>query len=430
MTPVVFRIHSPLKLVFFPAMVIALLWVSAPIDFIFSGDAETLLYSSVLVILFGLGLFCGARRWRSKSIIIEVSMQRVRRLVHLLALFGFSGLLLRFYERVILRAGGEITSDFMANRELIASGGSSSLALVAGFFATWLMLLPCAVMLLRKAGDMRMRYRLLAVLSLAYPFFDMVLQGSRSTLVMYAGVVFICFITLNRFRATPRALTLIAVGIVMMPFSLWLMGQVFAMRALQMGLDPILSMTTSGYAHFAPVSDELTRYLSATGMEGGNGFVYAFTHACQYLLHGMYEFFYVLKNIQGAGTEGLLSFYIPIKIFSSLAGGGDVEQRIVDGMIRPGVYTTLWGPMVYDFGKLGALMASLFFGYASGALSKKICSGRLEFFPLYFLVFGFLIFGFVVNLFASGTGQYSIYSSLALYFVLRLSTYRPIASRS
>lgn len=430
MTPVAFRIHSPLKLVLFPAMVMVLLWLFAPIDFIFSGDPETLLYSGFLVLLFGLGLLFGSRRWRTKTITLEVSRRRVGRLVHLLAVFGFAGLFLRFYERVILRAGGEISSDFMANRELIASGGSSSLALIAGFLATWLMFLPCAVMLLRKTGDLRMRYGLLAVLSLTYPLFDMVLQGSRSTLVMYAGVVFICFITLNRFRATPRSLALVTVGVAFMPLSLWLMGQVFAMRALQMGIDPIVSMTTSGYAFFAPASDELTRYLAASGMEGMNGFIYAFTHACQYLLHGMYEFFYVLKNIRGAGTDGLQTFYIPVKIFSSLSGGGDVEQRIVDGMLRPGVYTTLWGPMIYDFGLFGAPIASLLFGYVSGVLSRKMCAGYLEFFPLYVLVFSFLIFAFVVSLFASGTGQYSIYSYLSLYFVLRLRSYRLMASHS
>lgn len=425
MTAVVFRVHSPLALVFIPGVIIGLLWLFAPIDFIFSGDAQALLYSAFVVFLFGLGLLCGSRRWRARSVTVEVSRHHIRRLVHLLMTMGFGGLLLRVYERVLLRAGGEVSSDFMANRELIASGGGSSgLALLAGFFATWLMLLPCAVMLLRKAGDTRWRYGLLALLSLAYPAFDMLLQGSRSTLVMYGGIVVVCFITLNRFRLTPRALSVVVVSLVALPLSLWLMGQVFAMRAMQMGLDPIISMKTSGYAYFAPASDALTQYLYATGMEGLNGFIYAYTHACQYLLHGMYEFFYVLANMNGPGTDGLQTFYIPIKILSTVVGGGDVEQLIIDGMLRPGVYTTLWGPLVYDFGAPGALLASLLLGLAAGLVSRTLCRGGVEVFPLYLLFFGFLLFAFVVNLFTSGIGQYSLYSYLLLYVLLRMRRFR------
>lgn len=323
MTSLVFRVHSPLTFLLAPGVFIGLLWLFAPIDFNFPGDLQVLFYSIFIVFLFGLGLLCGSRQWRTVSVVVDVSPHRVRRLIYLLMIMGFGGLLLRAYERVFLRAGGEIGGDFMANRELFASGGGSSgLALFAGFFATWLMFLPCAVMLLRKTGDARWRYRLLALLSLAYPGFDMLLQGSRSTLVMYSGIVAVCFITLNRFRFTPRTLFMLVVSLVVLPFSFWLMGQVFAMRALQMGLDPIRSMTASGYAYFAPASAALVHYLNSTGMEGLNGFIYAYTHACQYLLHGMYEFFYVLANTNGSSTEGLQTFYIPSKILSKLGGGG------------------------------------------------------------------------------------------------------------
>lgn len=425
MTSLVFCVHSPLTFLLAPGVFIGLLWLFAPIDFNFPGDLQVLFYSIFIVFLFGLGLLCGSRQWRTVSVVVDVSPHRVRRLIYLLMIMGFGGLLLRAYERVFLRAGGEIGGDFMANRELFASGGGSSgLALFAGFFATWLMFLPCAVMLLRKTGDARWRYRLLALLSLAYPGFDMLLQGSRSTLVMYSGIVAVCFITLNRFRFTPRTLFMLVVSLVVLPFSFWLMGQVFAMRALQMGLDPIRSMTASGYAYFAPASAALVHYLNSTGMEGLNGFIYAYTHACQYLLHGMYEFFYVLANTNGSSTEGLQTFYIPSKILSKLEGGGDLEQLISDGMLRPGVYTTLWGPLVYDFGLLGALLASLVLGVAAGVVSRALCRGRVEVFPLYLLFFGFLIFAFVVNFFTSGTGQYSLYSYLLLCLLLRMRRYR------
>jgi len=421
MVCVSFHVCNPLKLFFVSGIILGFLWLFAPIDFIYFGGAETLLYSLSLIALFALGLFVGSRRWSSTHISLYLSLSRVRRFVHLVALFGFAGLMLRIVERIYIRAGGAISSDFMANRELIADGGSAGLALVGGVFATWLMCLPFTVMLLRKGGDRRWRYFLLATLSVSYPLFDMLLQGSRSTLVMYGGILFVSFISLHRLRISISTAVLMPILMIVL---VWSMGQVFTLRTSQMGLDPLLSMTHSGYAYFAPASEAVIGYLSASGLDGIGGLLYAYTHVCQYVLHGIYEFFFVVSSVEERSTAGLQTFYIPAKIISSLSGHGEIERVIAEGMLRPGVYTTLWGPMVYDFGFVGAVFASVFFGFGSGFVVRKVGRGNVEFLPLYLILFGFLLFAFVVNLFTSGTGQFALYGAILLLCLMRMRWFR------
>jgi hypothetical protein len=91
-----------------------------------------------------------------------------------------------------------------------------------------------------------------------------------------------------------------------------------------------------------------------------------------------------------------------------------MELLITGGVLRPGVYTTLFGPLVYDFGPWGALLACLVLGLGVGALVRKVKSGGVGFLPLYLIVLGFLPFAFVVNLFVSGTGQYALLGSAFL----------------
>lgn len=421
MNEVVFHVRSPLWIFLVPGLVCALLWLVAPVDFIFSGSAQTIVLALLMPLLLLLGMLLGFRRIRSVCVPVQLNRTRVRRAVYLVALLGFAGLALRLFERIFLRAGGAVTSDFMANREMLESGGSGLVSLIAGILVTFLLLLPFFCLLLRKLGVRRWRYTVLLLASLFYPVSDILLQGSRSTLVVYVGVALISWLTLNKLRIRLRFVAMMVVAVVGLA---WLAAQVFVLRTTQMGMDPVASMYLSGYAHFAPASVSVIEYLERNELAGGLMLVYAYVHFCQYLLHGIYELFYILSEVSIPSTYGLQSFYIPIKVLFSLYGGPDMESVLVVGVLRPGVYTTLFGPLVYDFGPWGALLACLVLGFGVGALVRRVRHGSLELFPLYIMVLGFLPFAFVVNLFVSGTGQYALLGSVFLAAFLSTRWFR------
>jgi hypothetical protein len=312
MSEAIFYIRSPLWVFLVPGVGGALLWLVAPVDFVFSGETQTVVFALLMPLLLLLGMLLGFRRFGSVRVTMQLNPARVRRAVYLVSLLGFLGLALRLFERIFLRAGGSITSDFMANREMFESGGSGLISLVAGVLVTFLLLLPFFCFLLRKLEGARWRYTALILASLLYPVSDILLQGTRSTLIIYFGVVFISWLTLNRLRIRLRFFVVILFSIVGL---VWLAGKVFVLRTSQMGMDPVASMYLSGYAYFAPASASVIEYLERNELSGSLMLVYAYVHFCQYLLHGVYEFFYILSEVSGVATYGLQSFYIPIKVF-------------------------------------------------------------------------------------------------------------------
>lgn len=418
---VTLHIRNPAWVFILPSIFCLALWMLAPIDFIYSGDASAILLAVLLPTFFTLGILIGFRRYHSSEVHINLNITKVRRFTILLSILGASGLTIRLIERIFIRARGSIGADFIVNRELMEAGGNGALALLGGVLSTLLLLLPFYVILLRRLGEKSWRCALIITLTAAYPISDILLQGSRITLIMYIGTFSAAMMTFHKARLRLRhliSLLLIITGLA------WISGQVFALRTEQMGLDPVVSMYTSAYAHFAPASNDVTRYLSSAGIDGLGGLVYAYVHLCQYFLHGFYEFIYVATNVEEPTTHGLQSLYIPAKITSSLMGGENIESLLISGTLRPGVYTTLFGPWVYDFGSYGSLLASLLLGFCTGSLARLLRKGNTSIIPLYIVIIGFLPFSFVVNLFTSGAGQYALLGACLLYIPLSSRSFR------
>lgn len=415
-----FYIRSPILAFTLPAFPFGMLWLIAPIDFASPGGIKASIIVFSLLVFFALGLCAGFRRFRSSIVRYDVDRRRLRRVVWILSVLGFSGLIVRLLERVFYRAGGEITADFMANRALMeAGGGNGALALLSGILSTSLLALPFYLLLLRRLGDKSVKYTGLLFLSALYPVSDLVLQGSRSTLIVFFGAILATVTTLYNVRPRFSHTALLIFSAILLT---WAAGQVFALRTLQMGLDPVVSMYTSGYAHFAPASDPAVAYLSETGFNGLGGLVFAFVHLCQYILHGFYELLYIAENVDEPTTFGLTSFYIPIKIITTISGGAPIEEILSERVLRTGVYTTIFGPMLYDFGSFSSVIASCLLGFGAGTIARLAGRGFLATIPLYILILGLLPFSFIANLFVSGTGQYAL---MAASFYAILLSFKP-----
>ena len=410
------RILSPLKIYFLGLSVYIALWVLSPIDFNFQGDVDSVVLFFFYNLLFALGLCVGYRRKSESKTHIPVNKKNIHSLINTIAWLGSIGLLIRCFERIFIRSGGAISTDFIANREMISAGGSGSIALIGSLLSSFLYFLPFFIFLARATG-FRYRYHyLLLFASLLNPLFDVAFQGSRSSLVMYISIFAISAITTGFLKFNIKKIILVA--LLSIAF-IWFGGSIFWQRTIQLGLDPIASMQTSGYAIFAPASDTVLTYLTNDKSSIISGLLFSAVNFSQYFLHGMYEFFYLAANTNSATTFGLQTLYIPAKIVTTIFGGPDVGTLNASGVLRPGVYTTFFGPLLYDFGPTGGAFASFFFGGLTGLLHRLIYKQKISWAPLYLIFSAFLPFVFVVNLFTSGGGQYAMISAIPLAFLIK-----------
>ena len=119
-------------------------------------------------------------------------------------------------------------------------------------------------------------------------------------------------------------------------------------------------------------------------------------------------------------TYGLQSFYIPAKIVMSVAELGKIEDFLTASVVRPGVYTTLFGPVFYDFGPLGAGFACLLFAVVIGVVARNVMNQKFYWLPMYLIFCAFIPFFAVVNLFTTGIGQYAMIAAILLGVIIKL----------
>ncbi|WP_024618549.1 hypothetical protein [Pseudomonas kilonensis] len=410
-------VFCPHKILLMGGGIYFFIWLLAPIDYSYEGGDFSVLVFLVYTFIFFLGLFLSCGRMRERVLHVHFNTVLLHKLIWLVFFLGMLGLVLRVFERVFVRAGGNISSDFMANREMIASGGMGSVALAGALLSSMFLFLPFLIVFMRSAGIRRISHFPMLTLSAVFAVFDVVLQGSRSGMVIFMAVCLISVLMTGYVRLSLRNIFL---GMIAAISLVWFAGMVFWVRTVQMGVDPIASMELSGYARFAPASEGVVNYLTNNGSAGMSGVVYAFTHFSQYVTHGVYEFFYLCGLTDSATTYGLQSFYIPSKIVMSLAEIGKIEDIVTAGVVRPGVYTTLFGPVLYDFGPLGAGFACLFFAVVIGGVARNVMNGKLYWLPMYLIFCAFIPFFAVVNLFTTGLGQYAMIAALLLGVIMRL----------
>lgn len=407
----------PSKILFWGGFGVFLLWFFAPIDYITPSDEFPCFVLALYTLIFYVSMYLGCGYKRGQVLRYAIDVNLFRRLVNFIFGFGVLGLIIRLIDRVLIRAGGNISMDFMANREMFASEGGGILALIGGVLSSFLLFLPAFIAISRAAGRKYLSHWLMLFVCIFFALLDMLLQGSRSGLVIFLMLVSLSMVMTAQIRVRVRSAVVIGMLVIM---AVWASGMMFWIRTTQMGLDPVASMTLSGYANFAPASQDLIRYLEATGASGLGGFIYAFTHLAQYMTHGVYEFYYVVDNVSSPSTYGMMSFYIPVKIWFVVTGQPALETLLQDAQLRPGVYTTLFGPLLYDFGLYGGLIASMVFGVVIGWVSRQVFRGNIGWFPMYLLFCTFVVFFPVVNLFVSGMGQYALLAALILLVCIRL----------
>ncbi|MGH8558728.1 MAG: hypothetical protein ACRESZ_15005 [Methylococcales bacterium] len=416
------RIYSPVQIMLISTVVYLVILLTSPVsvaNVASIGSANTLVGFFVCLTS---GLLIGSRRVRSLIVSIPIDLERVDRLKWGLVAIGGLGMGLRIIERVYFRMGGTVTTDFMVNRDLVTQSGSMPLAMLAALLAPLLYFLPISVFMLRGSGIRRRSDYLFLWASSAYGFFDGMFFGSRSAALILVAIMVVAYLTMGAPRIRVRTIIFWIVGLIAF---IWLSGQIFWTRTSQMGIDPIESLSLSAPAYMVTLDHSVLATIGSASNDGYAGLLYGYSTTSQYLLLGLPEFLNLVDNFTGDHTYGMQLFYVPAKILWVVTRQpGTIEDFMYKHMLRIGVYTTFFGPVFYDYGVSGGLLACLILGFLGGHLTRRLRKGSVHLIIPYVVITAFLPFTVVVNLFVTGVGQCLMIDAFVLLVAINRRRFR------
>ncbi len=407
-----YRFFNPVVLAALSMAIWAVLFTLTPVELPFAPQNDSLWLVGGFGLAFLLGGWLGYRRLRSVRRTVKIRARRLTRITLALLGVGALGFVLRLVDRILIR-GATLTMNFVENREAVAEGDTSALSFLASLMVHALFFVPLLVML-RRAGGRRHHYDWLIIAAcFTYALSDLLLFGLRYPMLVLAMMTLFSWLTVGNHRM--RAWHIVA-GTLMLLASTWLMGAIFSLRAEQAGVDPVLSMSRSAYATFLPLSVDGEIFVQTDG----TGIAYGAIHVSQYYLHGLLELLYAVENGNNDFSHGAYSFYIPAKVVWTLLGWEpDIDTVVQDAMVRDYVYTTLFGPLYYDFGTTGGIAAAFLMGLGCGLVARRLARQRWNYLPLYVVICALLPFASAVNIYVMLPGQFVLLVAAGLIAVLR-----------
>jgi hypothetical protein len=245
-----------------------------------------------------------------------------------------------------------------------------------------------------------------------YPILESMLQGSRSTLV---HVAFLVFIFARSSKAMPWLVrspwALTAAGVALAA----LIELIYELRTLQGvttadEMADIFKTTAIGlYARPPQWIEDGIISTGGTGLVGG--FLKVWTHIIQYLTHSWVVYFINFAHFEGPHGWGSLHFFVPLRVISALSGETFDYDAVMAG-VEPGVSGTFVSLVFYDFGALGPVLAALF-GAAATLVHRRAQRFPERWLPLNtYLCFAILTMG-VDNPLVGGLGQFATWAYLA-----------------
>jgi hypothetical protein len=393
------------------------LWIVAPLNSISPISITALIYILICYAAFIAGCKSEfiSRFWRKKN--YDTSRERKYWLwFWIWLILGVTGLLLRLYDKFVLRDAFVIGS-VIETREALADTSAGLLAAIGGVLYPFCYL-PIFMVWIRERrfGPQNKIVKWIAILVAALPALDALILLSRSQmLVAFSMMYFGVSCTLYGGKVLPKKMLLpIFLGFFLL---IGITVSTFLIRLDEMELKLIDSLLGSAYAELLVPNEFVLRNLNSENAFGSiilSNVIPLF----QYYLHGLYEFFLLWERPDTQNfSYGIEHFFPYIKLLSIF---GFVDQSVISQQpyFRGGVFTTFFGPLWVDFGWFGIFIMFIFgfFTKLFANIAKTQFSSAL---PLYAFLCVIVFFFPVVNLIVSAQGMYTANAFLIFYITMR-----------
>jgi hypothetical protein len=229
------------------------------------------------------------------------------------------------------------------------------------------------------------RYKWISIAALALfcinPIFSFV-YGGRSVVVLAVALAVISWLLLV--PAVLRRHVFCMVGLLSAVFLVTM--YLFVTRAVEttgVQVDRLASL--SDYTKLVPL-DVDTIAIMRDLPDLGRFLLYYVTSVGQYVLHGVFEFFYLVqvKSPDQSLLWGQYQFTIYNQAQRAILGSSSIPDPEIYNPTS-GLFSTFWGPAYIDFGYL-MVVYGFVFGYVTGRIGKLVERGDLFAVPLYVLL--------------------------------------------
>jgi hypothetical protein len=382
------------------------LWVLAPLAIVYEPSTDALVLFSFMFI----SLYMGAVSFELASKISHTSTnsghiqeKTYLKIFHALLFLSIFGLILRFIDKIIIR-------DILSYTSAVERRDSDTSSSIFGTISAPLYILTLTLPAFFKLIQFKLRSKILILFLFLLPSIEVLFMGSRGLFITSFFMLFIYAWAFGKLKFRYIAL-LAVVGSIFFYVS----GLIFIDRIQSYGFSPVHSALNSGYAFTLIPNDIAIQAISEESHY--SALIFLIVNATQYYLHGVLEFSYLVDNFGPFENKfGAFTFQTLTKLF-----GANITESALSTTPRPGVYTTLMGPLWVDFGIFSVIFLFTW-GWIMAVAYHKLRREKYEFLPLYAYMAAVVFFAPVVNLIQNALGIYVLTACIFLIIIIRFFT--------
>jgi hypothetical protein len=414
------RSITPLKAIGAACLIWLAFYLLAPIKlYAASSDYPYLLLGLCFAgLLLGLVVF-EPRHRPAVTVDRDEMLRTLRQLYEITFILASLGIAMRLADWVFLR-GLTIDTEFMQNREKIESAGSNALSMLSSVLVPFC-LVPYMIHAVAKRNGLRVGSSWKSIgLATLWPLLTIVI-GSRSSMFMSLGML-----VLSRLIIFPRtSKTIVAFCAALVVGLVYVGGLLFIARLEDIGLRVENVIKLSAFTHLAPVTQEYFNIRSGLDLWGRDT-LFIITTFIQYYTHGVPEFSYLVEHYNNGLQYGSYTFTVFARLGYTLWGvpfDGNAALMVTP---RPGIYTTLFGPLYVDFGPFVPVFC-IAFGALISWTRRQVLLGEVAALPLYICFLMQVASAVVINAIQSAYGVFYNLAFVALWVGVVVTRRRRVA---
>jgi len=411
------KLPSPFTALMAGILFVAIIIFLSPVKLLYIGSIYSWLYIEFSIASIFLGLLIGSKKvfFKSYPILITINSRYAKNIFFLIIMLSSVGVILRIYDKYFIR-GASFANSMIENREVLMDAGTNIFSIVSSILYPLVLFIPFFYLFLRRIGVSKAIYFIITLVLASFPIVDGLFFGSRSLIMILLLLIIFYLYVLGYIKFKLNTKNIFFLFIFLVGFFLF-NGYIFDARTRLIGLDPIDSTQVSVYAYFLPLTDSTQIWLDGTKGSIFYFFALGIINFMQYISHGFFELLYLVDKFDTSNIYyGKQQFAVILKFIYKLLHIPFSFETNQEGLVRTGIYNTLFGPIYYDFGFVGVLF-SFIIGFIIGKISNIILIKRnFILFPIYLYMILIIYFSLVVNLITFAQGLYS-FVSFVLFFI-------------
>ncbi len=360
--------------------------------------------------------------------IATLSGQAIRTVWWAVAVLAIAGLVLRFYDLVVVKnyLTFESSTDFKLNYDAAEVGAVS---IVSALLMPFAMVLPLLGRYYKK--ELSRFQRLIGWLCFIGLATYFVMRGGRTSLTLML-VMFIAAAVLGsktgKLHLSKRAWliggVIGTVGLLFFVYSLAILVE----RLDRMGFSVVSGLDYMEGEHHLNIDDRVMEWAEQGEMAAG--LTYTAVSLEHYFLHGYHQFFLLRETFDSRNrTWGAAQFYPAAKFLGAMGFKTWTADELEDILQEPAVYYTFFGPVYMDFGYWG-LLYCLLLGLIVQMSFKRATRGDALHRLVYPYAAAVILHSSYLNMIQSGSGLYFLLALLVSGLALRIAGVFGFASLS